>query len=133
MGSILGVLNYLRDRPKVDVTLDVGWMSTAFRENDPRGKLVLIRITNTGRRPVYITAVEIQAPPQQRFIIKQSLPGQRLAEGDPPWGLDIAQDDLNQDIRDWSQARAVAWDSAGKKYDSKEARIADAELAIHDN
>jgi hypothetical protein len=85
IGAVLGILNYLRDKPKVKVRLDVGWHSTDFPNGDPRKKRVLIRITNVGQRPVYITGVEIQVLPDDRFLVRKSIDGQKLVEGDPPW------------------------------------------------
>ena len=86
-GFILGLLNYRRDRPKLKVYLN--WDTCVFRDKLGRqAKLGQIYITNTGRRPIYITSAGLVFfTLSDRGIWRTTVGGvrgQRLAEGDPP-------------------------------------------------
>ena len=61
-GLVLGILNYLRDRPNVAVTLQWDMSVTENPVIDPRKKWGVISVTSVGRRPVYIVSVALELP-----------------------------------------------------------------------
>lgn len=62
-GVTISVLNYLRDRPQVKVTLQ--WNMVDPNTGEVRG---LVRITNTGRRAVYICIAALEGIRQSKHI-----------------------------------------------------------------
>lgn len=78
-GFTLSLFNYFRDRAEVKVALK--WDMTELPGD---AAVVLIRVTNVGRRPIYITSVALKVPGDTYLLIKRSSPGQKLSEGDAP-------------------------------------------------
>jgi hypothetical protein len=116
-GFIMGVLNYLRDRAKVKLTLK--WKMQSLETGEQRG---LVRITNTGRRPVFISIVALELPKghdHTHLILMKSLDGTKLGEGDKPMGVFVPYEDLAQYSKVLREMRAYAEDSTGKRYHSK--------------
>lgn len=116
-GFIMAFLNYLRDRPKVKVTLK-------WDMKEPRGGQIagVVRVANLGRRPVFISIVALQVPDGFKYshlVLKESIPGQKLSEGDAPAGFLANYDGLKQYAAKWRDVRGYAEDSAGGKYLSK--------------
>jgi hypothetical protein len=76
-GFAMSLMNYLRDRPKVRVTLT--WDMT----KDGIHNIGVVRVTNTGRRPIYISIVALRVPKgaYPYLVLKESIPGQKLSEG----------------------------------------------------
>jgi hypothetical protein len=73
-GFVIGLMNYLRDRPKVKVHLQ--WDMVV--SGDAAGnKMGIVRVTNVGRRPIYISAAT-------------------LNEGDAPATFSVNYDSLAQ-------------------------------------
>jgi hypothetical protein len=78
-GFVLSVFNYLRDRPCLTVTLQ--WNMKNLGTGETKG---LICVTNTGRRPVFISIVALELPkgfPHTHIILEQSIEGKKLGEG----------------------------------------------------
>jgi hypothetical protein len=116
-GFIIGVMNYLRDRPKIKVTLK--WDMTEVHSSAVMG---LLTVTNVGRRPIYISVGALKLPKGFKFthlILKKSMQGTKLAEGDAPATFLIDHDKLAQYSKQWRKVRGYAEDTAGKKYISK--------------
>jgi hypothetical protein len=61
-GLLLSILNWFRDRPKLVVTLKWDMAVTDNPSYDPKKRWGLVRVTNVGRRPAYITAVALKIP-----------------------------------------------------------------------
>jgi hypothetical protein len=131
-GSVLGLLNHLRDRPRVVVTVDWDLVEdpkhggVLFLEhlvdNVPANaqRFARFAVTNLGRRPVFITQVALDLGEKKYRIIKDSMPGQKLGEGDPPIVHVSPYRDLGDlSASDWKDVRAFASDSARKEYYSK--------------
>jgi hypothetical protein len=117
-GFVMGLMNYLRDRPKVKVFLKWDLVDTSNSAN----KIGIVRVTNVGRRPIYISVVALQVPKgfkYTRLILKQSMQGQKLSEGDAPATFPVNYAGLNQYSKTWRKVRGYAEDSAGGKYLSK--------------
>jgi hypothetical protein len=116
-GFVMSLFNYLRDRPKIKVRLK--WDMTEVHTNAVIG---LLTVTNVGRRPIYISAAALKLPKGFEYthlILKQSIQGTKLAEGDAPATFIIDYAKLAQYSKQWRKVRGYAEDTAGKKYVSK--------------
>lgn len=125
---VLALLNYRRDRPKLLVSLR--WDAIVVRDTKGRdasfGQLYL---TNTGRRPIYITSAGIEFdPPRASWFSRTErqgkVKGRKLGEGDPPLSLVVDATRLGADLtrehsRYWRHFRAFAEDSTGRRYYSE--------------
>lgn len=121
-GLVLGILNYLRDRPSVIVKLLWDMSVTENLKYDPRKQWALVTVTNVGRRPIYISHASLKLPrgyKPSHLLIREAISGQRLAEGDPPVTYVVSQDGLEKYKNNWHRIRAVVYDTAGKEYSSK--------------
>jgi hypothetical protein len=121
-GFVLGVLNYLRDRPKIKINLQ--WNLQTFgpglSQNEP--ECGLITVTNTGRRPIYISHVCLILPKTYKSrvaLLLDSVSGQKLSEGDQPARFIIRNDIQNKYTKDLKRIRAQVSDSTGQVYTSK--------------
>jgi hypothetical protein len=129
----LSVLNYLRDRPKVRVTLKFDMAVSGEGMLDPAKPWGLISVTNAGRRPVFISIAAFgywrgralkprwRRLPDGHFlqIAGQSVGGTKLGEGDAPVTYIISQDGLDKFAPNWNKVRAYVEDSTGKRYMSR--------------
>lgn len=118
-GLTLGIINYLRESPNVAVTLQ--WDMKGFGlESNPNQLYGIITVTNVGRRPVYISHVQIQIRSDEFLMLMDSITGERLLEGDAPRVYSIIQNsELQKDKDVWDKMRAAVFDSTGKRYLSK--------------
>jgi hypothetical protein len=124
LGSVLGsaalaisILNYLRDQPRLKVTLQWDMSNTATRD-----KMGLVRVTNIGRRPAHLGIVALELPPNYKrthLILNDSIAGKRLEEGAKPEAFLVNYEGLEQYKADWRRIRALAEDSTGRKYFSE--------------
>ena len=113
-GFVISVLNYLRDRPRVRVTLS--WHMVDVHTKITRG---LVRVTNVGRRPIFVSVVALSLPEgldKTDLILMDSVSGKKLSEGDGPYGVMVNFDGLEPYKAVWRKIRACAVDSTGKKY-----------------
>ncbi len=121
-GLVLGILNYLRDRPEVLVKLYWDMSVTDNPKYDPKKKWCLVTVTNCGRRPIYISHASLKLPKGYKathLLIQEAIRGQRLGEGDPPASYVVSQDGMEDYKKDWHKIRAAVTDTAGKEYLSK--------------
>jgi len=123
-GSVMSLMNYLRDRPRVRVSLS--WDLTPIQDTEQVGEQIgVLSITNVGRRPIFISIAAVEVPQTFRkrahLVVLESSSGQRLAEGDPPLKYVLRYKDLKLSpySNRWRQVRGYAEDSAGKRYVSK--------------
>ena len=117
-GLTISILAMLRDRPKITVFLN--WDVESIER--PGFRIGVVSVTNVGRRAVYIGAVALELPKHREYkalLLKGSIPGKRLGEGDPPAKFMVSYDKLEKYKANWYRIRAFAEDSAGKKYYSK--------------
>src|SRR5208282_2857943 len=78
-GFVLGILNYMRDAPRVRVTLI--WDMVDGRTNE---RFDFIRVANVGRRPIYISHAALKLPrgyQHTHLVLHEGLQGDRLVEG----------------------------------------------------
>lgn len=127
-GLLLGILNYSRDRPKLVVTLQWDMAVTDNPTYDPKKRWGIVRVTNIGRRPVHLAVVALKLPKSfgtssgfrhTHLLLSHSVGGQKLAEGDPPAGFVVSQDNLAMYSKVWQHIQAIAEDSTGRIYHSK--------------
>ena len=117
-GLTIAILAMLRDRPKITVFLN--WDVESVER--PGFRIGVVSVTNVGRRAAYIGAVALELPKHRELkalLLKGSIPGKRLGEGDPPAKFMVSYDKLEKYKANWYRIRAFAEDSAGKKYYSK--------------
>lgn len=120
VGTTLGVLNFFRDKAKIDVYLQWDMADTHSEE-----KLGVIRVTNTGRRAVYYSHVALRLPPfcdPPCFLISGGLRGKKISEGDEPQIYTVEQSDMGKYKKHWRAMRAQVTDSTGKVWESKKLR-----------
>src|SRR5579864_65744 len=116
-GFVMGLLSYLRDRPKLKVTLN--WNIVNPQTNE---KIGVLTVTNVGRRPIYIGAAALTVPKgfeHTHLVLAESIPGKQLSEGDAPAKFRVNHDGLEKYSKKWRDVRGYAEDSTGKKYVSK--------------
>jgi hypothetical protein len=121
-GFVLGVLNYLRDRHEVVVTLQWDLIITPDVNYDQNKRWGVIRVTNVGRRSTYISHVALRLPKGREWshlMITEGIKGQKLSEGDPTATFMVTQDDMASFASDWQKIVAQVSDSTGKVWSSK--------------
>lgn len=124
-GFVLGILNYRRDRPiiKIHLQWNMELLDDSFRQVGDCG---VIRVTNTGRRPVFISHVCLLVPSGHKhngLLFLDSVPGRKLSEGDPPAIFVIPHDVQKKCSSNLRRIRAQVEDSTGQVYISKYPKI----------
>lgn len=120
-GFVLGIVNYLRDRPRVLVTLKWDMAVADNPRYDTSKRWCLVTASNVGRRPIYISHASLKLPKGHDYthlLISEGILGQRLAEGDPPSSYVVSQDGLEKYANVWHKIQAVVYDTANKEYRS---------------
>jgi hypothetical protein len=121
-GSVLGVLNHLRDRAEVTVTLQWDMAVVGNPVYDASKKWGLVKVANVGRRPVYVSHASLRLPAgskHQVLLLRDAIGGEKLAEGDPPKAYVVDQTDLGSYTKEWKKVYAEISDSTGKSWRSK--------------
>ncbi len=86
------------------------------------GECGIITVTNAGRRPSYISHVCLILPKTYKnrlLVVKKSIEGQKLSEGDPPARFIVPLETQNKYSKDLGKIRAQVSDSTGQTYLSK--------------
>jgi hypothetical protein len=116
---VLSITNYLRDNPRVRVTL-LWDMSITENPRYDRNKLWgLVSVANVGRRPIYVKIANLKLPKGNKnshLILNEGIAGKSLAEGDAPAVFIASQDGMREYAKDWRKIRAAVYDSAGREY-----------------
>jgi hypothetical protein len=121
-GFVISILAFLRDRPKLKVTLQWDFVEMG---GDPNEKMGFVRVANVGRRPAFLSIVSLELPKGYRNtheVLLESVPGKPLPEGGAPASFRIRYEGLVQYKKDWAQIRAVAEDTSGKSWFSKHSK-----------
>ena len=115
-GFVMSLLSYLRDRPRVRVSLNLNML-------EPRSKEIagMDVVTNEGRRPIFVSGVAILPPgasPDRgtHLLVDDSIKGHKLGEGDPPYKCLVNKSAFLSYQSRWREIRAYAEDSVGRKY-----------------
>lgn len=122
IGTVLGVMSFLRDQGKLVVRLQ--W-DMAMTGEDAANRIGCITVTNTGRRAIFMSHVALRLPQNgeiSHFLIQGGLKGQKLSEGDPPAVFPVDQGDLEKYADKWQGIVAQVSDSTGKEWFSKKVR-----------
>lgn len=124
-GLTLGILNYLRDRPRVVVHLRWGMQLIGDGHlGSAQDECGVVEVTNCGRRPVFVSHVCLRLPKHSDsalLLLRSTIRGQRLGEGDPPITVVIPYDVTSKYLKDWRLIRAQVSDSTGRVYVSRRA------------
>jgi RIO-like serine/threonine protein kinase len=89
---------------------------------DHTKKWGVIRVTNAGRRPSYVSHVAFKIPKgydHSHLVIMGGITGKKLSEGDPTEIFVVAQDVMKAYAKDWKRVIAQVTDSTGKDWCSK--------------
>ncbi len=124
VGLTLSILNYLRDRIKLKVTLQWDMTVTENPVYDSSKKYGAVKITNAGRRSTYVGVVALMLPKgatNRTLILSDSLKGEKLDEGSAPRSVLVDQEGFEKYAQYWDQIYAEVSDSAGKDWKSKPA------------
>lgn len=122
-GTVLGLLNYLRDRARVDVLLQWDMAITKDPEYDQDKLWGAIRITNAGRRTVHASHVSLKLPDgrfpgESHLLIMGGVEGKSLAEGSAPVLHIFNQDGMEKYASAWHLIRAQVSDTNGRVWKS---------------
>lgn len=115
-GFVISVLTFLRDRPKLKVTLN--W-DFALLGGDPDRRIGVVRVANIGRRPAFLSIVSLELPKGHRNtheVLLESVPGKELPEGGAPASFQLEYRGLEQYKKGWAEIRAMAQDTSGKSW-----------------
>jgi hypothetical protein len=81
VGTVMGVLNYLRDRANVQVTLQWDMAITPGSKYDPNERWGLVRVANVGCRPIFVSHVAIRLPKgfeHTHLVVMEGMAGRSL-------------------------------------------------------
>lgn len=128
-GTVLGVLNFLRDRAAVEVSLQWDMSVTPGTEYDVNKKWGVITVANIGRRPIFVSHVAIRLPKKaaikggySHLVIPSSITGKTLTEGSPAERYVLTQDGLEEYAAHWRGLVAQVSDTRGREWKSKKLR-----------
>ncbi len=121
-GFVLGVLNYLRDRHRVNVSLQWDLDVTENSGYDATKKWGLITVTNVGRRATYVSHVALRLPKGHdatHLLIRTGIEGKKLTEGDPAAVYVVDQAGMEAYREKWRDVIAQVSDSSSKVWTSQ--------------
>lgn len=119
---VLSVLNYLRDKPHIKVTLQWDMKVTPNLVYDSNKLWGVVTVTNTGRRPIYISHAVLRLPKgaeNRILILKEGIGGEKLSEGDPPRTIMVSQEAFEKYAKYWDKIYAQVSDSTGRTWRSR--------------
>lgn len=121
-GFTLAILNYLRDNPRIKISLKWDLAVTENPKYDPRKSWGKVEVVNIGRRPIFVSHAALRLPKDYDYkflVLKEGIKGERLAEGDQPKIYLVDQEGIEMSAKDWRKIRAEISDSTGKTWRSK--------------
>jgi len=120
-GTVLGVLNYLRDRARVVVHLQWDMSVTPAEPGETKRLWGSVRVTNIGRRPAYVSHAALRVPEGSShtyLVLAEAIAGTKLLEGDPPKMYLVTQVGLEKYADRWQEVVAQVSDSTGRVWRS---------------
>lgn len=122
VGTVLGILNCLRDKPNVKILLQWDMLPYGDSRLDKGALYGVVKITNAGRRCIYVSHVSIYIPnTTEELLLLDTIEGVKLCEGDPPKIYYLKQKGLEKYQHFWNKMYVVIRDCTGKEYKSKAA------------
>lgn len=128
-GTVLGVLNFLRDRAAVEVSLQWDMAVTPSTGLDARKLWAVITVTNVGRRPIFVSHAAIRLPKRavkaggySHLVANDGVVGKTLTEGAPSERYVITQDGMQEHAAYWRDMVAQVSDSTGRVWKSRRLR-----------
>jgi hypothetical protein len=121
-GFVLGLISHFRDRANVTVELQWDLSVTDDPEYDSTKKWGVVRVTNIGRWPIYISHAALKVPKgheHSHLVLTEGIAGAKLNEGDPAKVYIVDQDDLEIYADKWRHVIAQVNDTTGKAWRSK--------------
>lgn len=122
LGATLGVMNYLRDRSRVIVTLQWDWTIVGRPELEGWERWGLVTLPNIGRRPIFVSHVALLSPkgvPGRLLFLPEGIQPRTPNEADPPVRVLIDQKGLREYAPFWRDIRAQVRDSSNRVWKSK--------------
>ena len=120
-GTVLGILNYWRDRAKVEVSLQWDMEVTPGSGYDHTKKWGVISVTNVGRRPIFVSHAALKLPKGYEgthLVVNAGITGKTLTEGAPTERYVVTQDRLEIYAKHWRSLTAQVNDSRGRAWRS---------------
>lgn len=121
-GTVLGVMNYLRDRASVQVSLQWDMKSFGAPEYDENKFWGVVTVTNVGRRPIHVSHVALRLPKgldDTHLLISDGIRGKTLSEAAPSEIHVVTQDGMEIYAKYWDKIVAQVSDSNGHEWKSK--------------
>jgi hypothetical protein len=120
VGLTIALMVYFRDRARVTVLL-----SWDMKQTESSDDIAVVRISNIGRRPIYLSHAHIRLPKGadanvSHLVFPDNIQGVTLLEGSAPHLLVLNQRQLQMEkyAKIWWRLRATVIDAAGKHYHS---------------
>lgn len=117
VGSVLGVMSFMRDRTSLKVALHWDW-KTVGPDGLSDYLIGVVSVQNVGRRPVYVNHVDLVTGGRVRLMLTDSMAGIKLAEGDAPLVVQVRQEGLEEYALNWWLVRAEVKDALGRVWRS---------------
>lgn len=120
-GTVLGVMNYLRDRARVQVSLQWDLKSFGAPEYDENKFWGVVTVTNVGRRPIHVSHVALRLPKgldDTHLLIKSGISGKTVSEAAPSEIYVVTQDGMEAYAKHWDKIVAQVSDSTGREWKS---------------
>ena len=124
-GTILGAMNFLRDRARVEVSLRWDMKSYGDPQYDESKFWGIVSVTNVGRRAIHVSHVALRLPKgldDSHLLIKSGIAGKTLSEAAPSEVHVVTQDGMEAYANVWDKIVAQASDSTGRVWTSKPAK-----------
>ena len=122
VGIVLGIISYFRDRASVEVILRWDMAVTRNPLYSSSKLWAIVTVANSGRRAICLSRVSLKLPrgSESKYLVHpDSVPGQKLCEGDPEVTYIFDQGRVEKYKKKWKKIEAAVFDTAGKKYYSK--------------